>query len=184
MWDLARRSVSATVAALMAGALLLSASPAAAHGDGEADVPARTLVLTALTYLANQPPGFMDVAYDKVGDALESEEADGVDLAEVEAAQTAMERDDMMAARELLQASLAPLTGPVTGDGSGTTMLLDPMAGRTKWAWSGAVLAVVSAAAIITGAGLARRWRPTMTLRALRLQAGAVLPASETGRIQ
>lgn len=172
-------------ATLVTGLLvLLSAAPASAHGDGEEAIPARTLVLTALTYLANQPPGFMEVATDKIGDALESEDTAGVDLAEVQAAQRAVERDDMMAARELLQASLAPLTGPVTGEDPGTTTLLAPMAGRTQSAWFGAVLAAVAGALILTGTALAWRWRPAMTLGALRVQAGTTSIGSERGRIR
>lgn len=170
-----RRSSALALAltALASGlVLLLSAAPASAHGDGEEAIPARALVLTALTYLANQPPDFMEGAADKMSDALESEDTQGVDLDRVAAAQTALERNDMMAARQLLQSSIEPLTSLATGDDAGTTVVLDPMAGHTDWKWSGVLLGALSVAAILVGTTLAWRLRPAMNLRALRARAG------------
>lgn len=174
-----RRAAAGMVTALL---VFLTAAPASAHGGGEAAVPARTLVLTALTYLANQPPGYMDVAMDKVGDALESEDADGVDLAQVKAAQKALAGDDMMSARALLQASLRPVMGPVTGADTGTTTVLEPLPGATHWTAADAVVAALAAGGILVGTALAWWWRPPMNLRALRRRVGTLdLDPKEVG---
>ena len=156
--------------ALVTGLLvLLPAGPALAHGDGDSE-QSRVLVLDALTYLANKPAGYMDVATDKVADALAAPDKEGVDLSQVKAAQGAIENNDMMQARALLQASLTPMTGPVTGEDPGTTKMLDPLTGHTAWNAYQVTLAALSGASLLIGILLARHWRPTRRLRALRAQ--------------
>ena len=162
----ARRRQACT--ALLTGLLvLLPGAPALAHGGGDSE-QSRVLVLDALTYMANRPAGYMDAVTDKVGDALEAPDTTGVNLAKVESARQALERNDMMQTRALLQASLAPMAGPVTGEDPGTTTMLDPLTVHTTWAGSEAVLAALSLGAALTGLVLARRWRPDVSLRALR----------------
>lgn len=161
-----RRACTAVLTGLL---LLIPAAPALAHGGGDSD-QSRVLVLDALTYLANKPTGYMDQVTDKVGDALEAPDTAGVNLTKVRAAQQALKSNDMMRTRTLLQASLAPLTAPVTGEDPGTTTMPDPLTVHTSWAGSGTVFAAGSAAALLIGLILARRWRPTMPLRALRAQ--------------
>ena len=159
-----RRACTVLLAALV---VLLPAAPALAHGEGDSE-QSRVLVLDALTYLANKPAGYMDEVTDKVGDALEAPDTAGVNLAKVEAAQQALEHNDMMQTRALLQASLAPMAGPVTGEDPGTTTMLDPLTVHSTWAGSEPALAALSLAAVLIGLVLARRWRPDISLRALR----------------
>lgn len=161
-----RRACTAVLTGLL---LLLPAAPARAHGEGDSD-QSRVLVLDALTYLANKPTGYMDEVTDKVGDALEAPDTAGVNLTKVKAAQRALKRNDMMQVRSLLQASLAPMTGPVTGEDPGTTTMPDPLTVHTSWAGSATVLAGVSAAAVLAGLVLAWRWRPSLSVRQLRIR--------------
>lgn len=162
-----RRACTAVLTGLL---LLLSAAPALAHGGGDSD-QSRVLVLDALTYLANKPANYMDEVTDKVGDALEAPDTAGVNLTKVQAAERALKSNDMMRARSLLQASLNPMTGPVTGEDPGTTTMPDPLSVHTGWNHSGALIGALSAAAaVLGGLVLARRWRPSMPLRALRAQ--------------
>src|SRR5262245_50600445 len=76
---LRRAAIVAAVGALT----LLVPSAAAAHGDESNS--AQVLVVDALAYLANQPDGYMDHVADKINDALEAPDTDGVDLAKVTA---------------------------------------------------------------------------------------------------
>ena len=163
------RLARACTALLIGLLVLLPAAPALAHGEGDSE-QSRVLVLDALTYLANKPAGYMDEVTDKVGDALEAPDSTGVNLAKVQAAQQALKHNDMMQTRTLLQASLAPMAGPVTGEDPGTTAMLDPLTVHTTWAGSEAVLAALSLGAVLIGLILARRWRPDSSLRTLRTQ--------------
>lgn len=193
------------ITVLLAGLLTsLPALPALAHGEEEGD-PSRALVLQALAYLANQPDGYAEAVADKVADALEAPDKEGVDLAKVEAAKAALNgygetsgdsglvsdeigethTEDVIASegemepldtavlleiRTLLQESVEPLTGPVTGSETGTTTMLDPMSGKTNWDGTSVVFAVLSVAAVLGGLLLARRWRSESSLRAIRAQ--------------
>lgn len=162
----ARRTCTIALVGLF---LLLPAAPAVAHGDGDS-AQSRVLVLDALTYLANRPAGYMEEATDKIGDALEAPDQSGVDLADVEAAQQALMSNDMMRARSLLEHSLAPVTGPVTGVDPGTTRMPDPLSAPTTWDSATVLTALFAAVAVLTGLALALRWRPSASLGALRAQ--------------
>jgi hypothetical protein len=163
-----RTPLRPAVTALLTGLiLLLPAAPALAHGGGDSN-QSRVLVLDALSYLANQPAGYEDSVTDKVGDALDAPDTQGVDLDKVAAAQQALKAGDMDQVRTLLQASLLPLTAPVTGEDTGTTTMLDPLPGHTTGTASTAALAGLSVAALLLGLGLARRWRPVESLAQLR----------------
>lgn len=162
----ARRLGTALVTGLI---VLLPAGPALAHGDGDSE-QSRVLVLDALSYLANRPANYMDMTTDKVADALAAPDKSGVDLAKVKAAQDALMNNDMMQTRTLLQQSLSPLTGPVAGEDPGTTTVLDPLAVHPTWTGYEVTLAALSGASLLIGILLARHWRPTKRLRALRTQ--------------
>jgi hypothetical protein len=91
------------------------AAPAAAH-EGE-NATARTLVETAVAVIRTQPEQ-MDVATDKIKDALEADDKEGVDLARVQQAQAALEAGDMPRTELLLEQALGacpgePVTSPV-----------------------------------------------------------------------
>lgn len=148
-------------------ALSAPAAPAFAHGEGDS-AQSRVLVVDALSYLANRPSDYMDMAMDKIGDALEAPDRAGVDLAKVTAAQRAMDAGDMMRTRALLEASLKPLTRPVVGMDTGTVSMPDPMSGHTDWSSVAAVYAGLSALLMLIGLVLAVRWRPRESIKQLR----------------
>lgn len=160
-----------TATALITGVLVLGpATPAVAHGGGDSD-QSRVLVLDALAYLANKPTGYMDDVNDKVGDALDAPDKSGVDLTRVAAAKQALaagDMADMTRVRALLQAAVLPPTAPAVGQDTGTTVVADPMPGRTAWTGLNITLITLSGAALLIGLGLARRWRPARPLRVLR----------------
>jgi hypothetical protein len=150
-------------------ATVVPALPAAAH-EGDSD-QARVLVLDALAYLANQPDGYVDDVTDKVGDALEAPDTEGVDLAKVRAAQASLESGDLTQVRADLQDSVEPLTERVTGEEPGTTTMLDPLPGRDGWTGGDTVLVVLSVLVLLAGVVLAIRWRPEESLHDLRVRA-------------
>lgn len=167
---MARHSAPARwiVALSMAGLFVLGpAAPALAHG-GEGDSPARDLVIAALSYLANKPADYLDMAADKTDDALKAKDQQGVDLAKVKDAMMALDDHDPAKARTLLQASVQPMDEPATGMEPGTTVMHDPMPGHTDWAGSGVVYAVVSGLAVLVGLVFAVRWRPAESVAQLR----------------
>ncbi len=84
--------------------LLLPSAAALAH-EGEEEVPARTLVQQAIALLRGQPEQ-VDAIADKIHDALEAKDAEGVDLALVEQADTAFEDGDLHEAWDLLEESI------------------------------------------------------------------------------
>jgi hypothetical protein len=99
-----------TVAWLAVAAL---ATPAAAH-EGEESVPALTQVQVAVTILRTQPE-LVDLAADRINDATEAEDKDGVDIDRVEQAKSALEAGDMAKTELLLEQALGACPGqPVT----------------------------------------------------------------------
>lgn len=162
-----RRGRRAAVAVVAAGLVLVPVAPALAHGEGDAD-ESRVLVLDALTYLANRPAGYEDVVSDKIGDALEAPDQEGVVLADVESAQQAFESGDLGTTRDLLQQSVQPVALPVTGEETGTTMMLDPLDPSPNLTGIDGVLAALSAAAVVGGVVLVVRGRPKESLSDLR----------------
>jgi hypothetical protein len=148
-----------------------AATPASAHG-GDASKQGYVLVQQALGHLAHDGGRIgMDLAIEKVNDALAAKDHDGVDVAEVLRAKQALEAKQVDGARSLLQdsikAALAELP-PATGEMTGTKLVLAPMprhdglAGR-DWFFLGA-----SAALLLIGFGLAGWYRPADTIGDLR----------------
>jgi hypothetical protein len=173
--------------ALMAVSLtVLPASVAFAHG-GEQELPAIDLVRQAIAYIVNTPDD-MDTITDKVDDAAEAEDQAGVVTALVVQAGEALERDDMMGCRSLLQRAIgarADLSGtdvhPIlqvpggatnvelaTGEQTGTNVTVDPLPGRGDLAGTDIVVLGIAAAFALAGLVLGWRWRPRDTIRALR----------------
>lgn len=167
-----RRRVAVGVAA--AALVILPAAPVFAHGAGDS-TQSRVLVLDALTYLANRPAGYEDMVSDKIGDALEAPDQEGVNLDKVASAQKAFEGGNPGQARTLLQQSVQPLTEPVTGEETGTTVMLDPAEPTVHLSGLDGVLAALSAAAVAGGLVMAIRTRPTESVGDLkeRLNGGA-----------
>src|SRR5262249_58435891 len=108
IWRIPLRRPVTILAALLVGVWLstLAASPAVAHGGGDSD-QASVLVLQAIGFIVNKP-GDMDDISDKVNDALNAPDKEGVDMAQVQAAKDALDKEDMDQARDLLQQSLKP----------------------------------------------------------------------------
>lgn len=168
-----KRARRVAVGAAAAALTLLPAAPALAHGGGDAK-ESRVLVLDALSFLANRPAGYEDMVMDKVGDALDAPDKDGVDLAAVTKAQAALKAGDLSATRTLLQSAVLPMDEPVTGEEPGTTAMLDPWDPSVSLGGLDGVLAALSAAALAGGVVLAVRSRPHDSIRVLntRLSGG------------
>lgn len=87
----------------------LVAAPALAH-EGEEDVPARTQVQTAVAILRTQPEQ-LDLAADRINDATEAKDNDGVDIDRVEQAKKTLEAGDMVRTELLLEQALGGCPG-------------------------------------------------------------------------
>ncbi len=85
-------------------AVLLPSSAAVAH-EGEEELPAKTLVEQAIALLRGQPEQ-ADAIEDKIHDALEAEDSEGVDLELVERADEAFEAGRLHEAQDLLEESI------------------------------------------------------------------------------
>jgi hypothetical protein len=94
-------------------AIAVFAAPAWAH-EGEEKVPARTQVVVADAILRTQPEQ-MELAADRINDALEAEDHRGVDLGRVKQAKETLEAGDMARTELLLEQALGACPGqPVT----------------------------------------------------------------------
>lgn len=164
----ARRPVS-ILAVLLVGVWLTmsAAAPAMAHGGKDSD-QASVLVLQAIGFIVNKP-GDMDDISDKVNDALDAPQKEGVDMAQVQAAKQALDNNDMDRARTLLQQSLtsAPME-TATGEETGTTVVHDGLSTQGRLAGGDWVLLVLSVLVLALGVWLAVRYRPADSVRALR----------------
>jgi len=176
------------LAALTAALALTFLAPAAAYADepGESD-EAKALVLQAIALMVNTPDDMMAIE-ERVGDALEASDKEGVDLDMVQQAADALDTGDMRRARDLLQSAIG--AGPYVGTGvpepvregsgqpgipafavageSGTTVVLDayqPDGGLDR---GEVVLLVLSVVVLLGGVLLSWRLRPADTVRQLR----------------
>ncbi len=178
-----RNSLNHVRAVVMAGALaaavLGGARPAAADEPGESTV-ASELVRQAIALIVNTP-GNVDGAREKVGDALEVDNREGVDIPLVRRADEALLAGDLHEARTLLERSIgarshlgandvAPI-GEVSQDGTargaeaGDAPILDPLdTGDIDGGDATAIAIGVVLAAV--GAFLGLRWRPSRVKRA------------------
>jgi hypothetical protein len=78
--------------------------------EGEEDVPARTQVQTAVAILRTQPEQ-MDLAADRINDATEAEDKEGVDIGRVEQAKQVLETGDRVKTELLLEQALGGCPG-------------------------------------------------------------------------
>ena len=165
----ARAAVAASAVLI---AVVLGRTPAAADEPGESTV-ASELVRQAIALIVSTP-GSMDTIEDKVGDALEVENQQGVDIALVRRAVDALETGDLHEARALLERSIgarphlgstdvAPIRevsrGPARGAEAGDAPIRDAL--DTGDVDGGDAIAIATGAALgALGAFLGMRWRP------------------------
>ena len=177
--------LAASVTLVVVGSVV-AAVPASADEPGETDV-GYLLVQQALGHLAHDTSAEgLEVAMEKVSDALETDDQEGVDVAALERAKAALEAEDVEEARRLLQDSIAEALHnrpPATGMDSGTIIVRPELEGRSGLAaedWGFLAAALV---ALLVGAWLALRFRPHDSIRALRAQlaGGTVVPSQESG---
>ncbi len=139
------------VAASVAVMVFAPAGAALADGGGE-DFTAADFVEQAIGLLQGQPE-MADLIEDRIGDALEDDEVEGVDLALVARAQEAFAEGSTARTLELLARSIGEEVGPA---------LHQPEVGGgfdAPQGTAGPVLIVVAAALIVSGALVAGKVR-------------------------
>jgi len=177
---MARRLALALVAVVGLLGVLALPQPAVAHGDGEA-AEGYLLVQQALGHLAHDTSSVgIDLAMEKVDDALSTEDQEGMDVAGVEAGMRALEAGQVEQARALLQDSIQDALAdqpPATGYDTGTTAVVSAMPGRGGL--NGEDLGWLVGSFLLVGLGLvlAYRFRPRDSVRDLR---GRLNPRRQT----
>ena len=168
------RIVAAALLGLTLGAGFV-ASPALAHGEDEAQ-EGYLLVQQALGYLIEDPSAAgMDLAMEKVDDALAAEDHDGVAISELTQGKAALEAGDAVRARTLLQNSIKEALSDLplaTGNETGTTIVSPELPGRHGLTAQDWLFLVVSATFVAVGASLAYRFRPRDSVATLRRRLG------------
>ena len=141
----------ATLAAALGAVVFLVPASALADG-GEVDFTARDFVEQAIGLLQGQPD-MTDLIEDRIGDAHEDDEVEGVDLALVAEAQEAFEDGAASQTLELLAESIGEEVGPA---------LHQPEVGgglEAPEGTAGPVLIAVAAVLIVSGAFVAAKVR-------------------------
>lgn len=158
--------------AITVAVLLVGISPALAHGDGESD-KAGDLVRQAIAHIVHDSNDTMS-ALEKIDDAMNAADKEGVDMDLVAQAADALERGDPHEARTLLERSIGarphlssdevlPIgqTRPLaTGAETGIDVVTDPLAphrGLTGGDWV-SLSGLIALGAL--GVYLALRFRP------------------------
>ncbi len=168
---------------LIAVGSILSAPSAAGDEPGETDL-GYLLVQQALGHLAHDSSvEGIEVAMEKVGDALETDNQQGVDVPTLERGMAALEAGDVNGSRGLLQESITEALHnpqPATGMQSGTTVVRPELPGRFGLAAQDWGFLAAAAIGTLVGAWLTFRFRPPDSIRALRTRlAGSGGPASQ-----
>lgn len=170
------------VVALIGPGLVSVASSAQAHDEDETQ-EGYVLVQQALAHLVHDSgPDGVDLAMEKVQDALETEDQEGVDVAEVRQGMSALESGDVDGARALLQESIAEALADrplATGYDTGTSLVPSKLPGRGRL--SGGDWLVMGLCVAVAGAGvwLSVRFRPHESMSALRLLLGTKPAATD-----
>lgn len=177
-WEsvLARRSGRGFLVALVGLLGLFAVAPPASADGGEETKEGYLLVQQALGHLAHDTgPGGIDLAMEKVDDALATEDQHGVAVAGVERARRALDAGRVGAARALLQGSIKEALGelaPATGVQTGTSVVAPALPGREDLTGLDLGLLALSLAALLAGIGLSFRFRPHDTVGQLRRRLG------------
>ena len=176
-----RTTLQGIACALVVAAMTLVPARAFAHGGDETE-EGYLLVQQALGHLAHETNDEgIALAAEKVDDALATKDNDGVNVAEVRRAATALAAHRPAAARALLQDSIQEaLNGlpPATGNMTGTTVVMPAMPGRSGGLHGQDVVFLITSLTLGgLGAFLAYRFRPEDSVRVLRRRLSP--PASE-----
>lgn len=173
---LARLAVALTLGVI--GSFTVAA-PAWAHGDGETD-EGYLLVQQALGHLAHDTSATgIDLAMEKVQDALDTADQEGVDVVEVEQGMAALDVGNVDLARSLLQDSIREAVQglpPATGSQTGTTTVSPGLPGRSGMHAQDWFFLAASVVVLLVGAGLAFVFRPPDSVRVLRTRLAAPGP--------
>jgi hypothetical protein len=147
------------------------ASPASADG-ATPTAQGYVLIQQALGHLASDTgPMGVAAASAAVDDALAAPDLQGVDVARVKQARSALQGDQVVAAQALLQHSIAGALSrldPASGEQTGTTLVLTPLPGRGGLTGQDWGFGVVSLLLALAGIALALRYRPADNLAQLR----------------
>lgn len=161
------------------------ATSAQAHGDDESQ-EGYVLVQQAMAHLAHGTGhDALEAAMEKVQDALDAEDQEDVDVAEVRHGMTALEAGRVDEARTLLQDAIAgafvgrPLA---TGYETGTSVVAPTLDGRGSLGGSDWLVLALCGCLAGVGVWLSVRFRPHDSVSALRLLLGADPTAANRSR--
>lgn len=161
--------------ALIGLGLVCVAPSAQAHDEDETQ-EGYVLVQQALAHLVHDSgPDGVDLAMEKVADALETEDQEGVDVAGVRAGMAALEARQVEEARALLQDSISEAMADrplATGYETGTSVVSPQLPGRGPLSGGDWAALLVAAAVAGVGVWLSVRFRPHDSVDALRLMLG------------
>lgn len=164
------------VASIALVGLSVGVPAASAHG-GPASEEGYILVQQALGELAHSTSRTgVDLAMEKIDAALVVKDQEGVAVAEVKKAKQALEAGQIEQTRTLLQGSIKEALGalePATGEQTGTTVVLPELPGRNGLGRGDWAMLAASLVLLLTGIGLAFRFRPHDTVGELRQRLGA-----------
>jgi hypothetical protein len=168
--------------------LLATAPTALAHGGDESQ-EGYLLVQQALGHLAHDTSHTgLDLAMEKVDDALAAQDHDGVSIPELTQAKAALEARQVEPARSLLQDSIKGALSelpPATGSDTGTTLILPELRGRNDLSGLDWLLLAGSVVLVAAGLTLSFMFRPQDSVGALRRRLdGLGVSAGENGRDQ
>ena len=110
-----RHTLLAMVVLEVASGVFILNLPAALAHEGEEETSAKELVLQGIALLRGQPDQ-SEAIEDKMHDALEAEDASGVELSLVERADEAFEGGDLHEARDLLEEAVGAAPHRVVED--------------------------------------------------------------------
>lgn len=165
----------ATVAIALIAPITMAA-PAWAHG-GDETTEGYLLVQQALGHLAHDAsPSGIDLAMEKVQDALDTSDHEGVNVAEVRESMAALKAGNVTVARTRLQDSIRQAMRdlpPPTGNQTGTTMVTPELAGRSGLHGQDWLFLAASLLVLLLGSFLTYRFRPPEPLRVLRARLAA-----------
>lgn len=154
---------------------LTSASPAWADEPGETEV-GYLLVQQALGHLAHdKTKSGVEFSMEKIADVLKTKDNAGVNIAEVQQANAALEAGQVVQGQALLQRSITEAMSklaPAVGEETGTKVVADPLPGRGALGGTGLLFLAASLLLLLLGGGLAYRFKPMNSVGQLRERLG------------